>query len=54
MWGYPPWFTRNTVDWEIVEKRKITVLRKDFLNYMSALTFLSYSNTYFRPMWFKA
>jgi hypothetical protein len=54
MCGYPPWLTINTVDWEIAENKNMTVFKKDFLNYMSALTFLSYSNTYFKPIWFKA
>jgi len=33
MWGYPPWLARKTVDCDIAENRKITVLTKDFLNY---------------------
>ncbi len=54
IWGYPPWLTMNTVDWEMVENKKITVFKKDFLNSISALTFLSSSKTYFSPIWLSA
>ena len=54
IWGSPPWFTMKTTDCEMAENSMMTVLMKDFLNYMSALMSLSYSSTYFKPMWFKA
>lgn len=54
MWGYPPWLAIKTVDWEIAEKRKITVFKNDFLNYASAETFLSAYGRYFNPILFKA
>ena len=44
----------NTADWEIAEKRKITVFRNDFWNYTSAEIFLSSSGKYFKPMWLRA
>lgn len=33
MCGYPPWFTMKTTDWEMAEKRVITVFTNDFWNY---------------------
>ena len=48
--GSPPWLTINTADCEIAENKKITVFKKDFLNSISALTFVSSSKTYFNPI----
>ena len=45
IWGYPPWLTIKTTDCDMAENSIITVFTKDFLNYWSALMFLSSSST---------